>query len=30
MTASLATLTKYVDYPRAYDNVWHAALIIQL
>ena len=30
MAANLPTLAIYVDYQKAYDRVWHAALLIKL
>ena len=30
MAANIPTLAIYVDYQKAYDKVWHAALIVEL
>ena len=30
MAANIPTLAIYVDYQKAYDKVWHAALIVKL
>ncbi|CAF4507564.1 unnamed protein product, partial [Rotaria socialis] len=30
MAANIPTLALYVDYQKAYDRVWHAALICKL
>jgi hypothetical protein len=30
MAANLSTLALYVDYQKAYDRVWHAALLLKL